>query len=143
MRTCAVLAAIVVAALAGCASDDTTVTVDDYLESLQEICRQTTAGLEELPEPPDEITVADFANEAATLLQDEADEVNELEPPDELDDDHRAFVRNTDEQATAWREVAEEPEALADVTTRIIELVGGRDDLAEEMDAPACRRSAA
>jgi hypothetical protein len=52
-------------------------------------------------------------------------------------------VRNTDEQADAWRSVAtvgENRERLDELTVRIGELIRGRNDLATEMAAPGCRR---
>ena len=63
--------------------------------------------------------------------------------PDDLADDHRAFVRNTDEQVTAWRSIAtvgDDSARLDELTVRIGELIRGRNDLADEMGATDCRR---
>lgn len=127
-------------ALVGCTSEPATVTADEFLVELQAICAETADGLDALPEPPEQISVTDFATEAATLLAGEADQIRRLDAPSELDDDQRAFVRNTDEQAAAWRTVADDQEELADVTTQIAELIFGRNDLADEMGATGCRR---
>lgn len=116
-----------------------------YLEELQRICAGTTAELDELPAPPDQITIADFAAEVASALTDEAEQVRQLEPPDELDADHRAFIANTDEQAAAWQSLGTTPEsdadALAEATTRVAELTLGRSDLAAEIGADDCVRA--
>ena len=132
-------------AVAGCG--DTTIESGDsaadlpYDEAMAGICVRTGARLADLPEPPDEISVTDFATEVAWILADEADSTRGLDAPDELDDDHRAFVANTDEQAAGWTVVAQiDEDAIGDEMTRIAELTLGRDDLAAEMGIPECRR---
>lgn len=150
-------AALVLAAGTVSSCDDagtTEVTVDDYRTELAAICTETADGLAALPTPPEQIPVAEFAVDAASLLTAEAEQVRQLDVPDELADDHRAFVQNTDEQAAGWRAVAESAAAgateadvaetdLVALTTRIGELQLGRDDLATEMGVDACRRSTA
>jgi hypothetical protein len=133
-----------VAATTACGSEPEPVTAEDYLRSLEEVCTATSAELQALPSPPEQISVADFASSAASALEDEATQAARLEPPDDLDDDHRAFLRNTDEQAAAWRAVAEggSDEDFVARTNEIGQLVLGRNDLTDEMGAPACRRGA-
>jgi hypothetical protein len=60
--------------------------------------------------------------------------------PADLAADHRAFVLNTDDQATAWRAIADDPSQIDASSTRIGELVRGRNDLVDEMGATRCRR---
>ena len=130
--------------LSGCASaPGEAVTVEEYRGALEAICTATTAELEGLPTPPDQIAVSDFASLAAEALTGEAQQVDRLDvPADEtLAGDHRAFVRNTLEQAAAWRAVASgAPEEIGASTDLVRGLVLGRNDLATEMGAPACRR---
>ena len=140
------LAAALFAALtlASCASEPAEVTDAEYLAELQAVCTATSAGLDALPDPPEQISVADFASEAARLLDAEAEQARRLDPPSSVADDHRAFIRNTDEQATAWRTLADGgTEDLDDVTTQVGQLVLGRNDLVDEMGAPDCRRGGA
>jgi len=137
---------IVLLVLAGCSDDDEpAVTEEAYLEQLQDICSETTAALDALPEPPEQITIADFADEAARALTVEAERIRQLEPPAELDDDQRALVANTDDQAAAWTALGETPgddaAALEAASTRIAELTLGRNDLAAEIGATACVRA--
>ncbi|MGB0113926.1 MAG: hypothetical protein WBP59_11945 [Ilumatobacteraceae bacterium] len=142
LTTVAVLAGVV---LGACGSEAPVVTEADHLADLQAICRETTTRLDALPEPPEQISVTDFATSAADLLESEAEQARRLDPPDSLADDHRAFIRNTDEQAVAWRTIADGGEAstdLVDLTTQVGQLVFGRDDLVVEMDAPDCVRGA-
>jgi hypothetical protein len=116
----------------------------DYLAELAAACTVAGSALDDLPTPPEEISPDDFATEVASVLEQEADAVRRLRPPADLADDHRAFIRNTDDQARAWRDVAAtvgtEPGAVNDLSTEILELSLGRDDLATEMGAEACRR---
>jgi len=67
--------------------------------------------------------------------------VRSLEVPEGIADDHRAFVRNADEQAATWRAIAiAADDELDELTVRVGELIRGRNDLVEEMGAPGCRR---
>ncbi len=132
----------------GCSDTVEPVTYADYLGELQAICTATTEQLLALPAAPEQIAVADLATSAAGLLDDEATRVGRLDVPsgddvpvDDLDGDHRAFVRNTQEQADAWRAVAVAgPDDLAESTQLIAQLVGGRNELADAMGAPSCVR---
>lgn len=153
-----VLAATLAAGLAaGCDPTPTgsEATADGYRSELAAICVETAAALDALPTPPEQIPVAEFAVDAASILTAQAEQVRRLAVPDELADDHRAFVRNTEDQAAGWRAIADSTAAgsgstdesavadsdLAALTTRIGELQLGRDDLATEMAVTACRRT--
>jgi hypothetical protein len=140
---------------AGCADAETPVTRADYLSDLQAICASTTAELEALPEPPELISVADFATSAADSLDREAQRVDRLvvpadgdsadeDPGADAEGDHRAFVRNTQDQAAAWRAISEVARSgsddIAASTELIAQLVGGRNELAEQMGAVECVR---
>jgi hypothetical protein len=138
----------VIVAGVGCSDTVEPVTYADYLTELQAICTSTSEQLLALPSAPEQIAVADLATSAAGLLDDEATRVSRLDVPsgddvpvDDLDADHRAFVRNTQEQADAWRAVAVAgPDDLAESTQLIAQLVGGRNELADAMGAPSCIR---
>jgi len=135
--------ALCIGLLAACASEPAEVTPADYLADLQSICVDTTATLDALPRPPEQISVADFATSAASALDNESERARALDVPDELSDDHRAFVLNTDEQAVAWRAIAtvgDDSARLDELTVRIGGLIRGRNDLVDEMGAAACRR---
>lgn len=134
------------AGLSACAGTATPEMTDEgYVTALTSICIETRRTLDELPEPPEQISIANFATEASNALAAEAEQVRLLVPPDDTADDHRAFIRNTDEQAAAWSEVgaiiAGDGEALAPIVTAIGELTLGRNDLALEMGVSACQRS--
>ena len=143
MSVRAIIIAVVLVTVASCASEPAPVTEADYLAELQSICVDTTAALDALPQPPEQITVAEFATSAAGALANESEQARSLEVPDDLDDDHRAFVLNTDEQAETWRAIAtvgDDSARLGELTVRVGELIRGRNDLADEMSAPGCGR---
>jgi hypothetical protein len=119
---------------------------DEYVAQLEAICASATDELLALPSAPDQIAVADLATSASLVLDDEAARVDRLAVPagddvplDDLAGDHRAFVRNTREQADAWRAVADTDD-LAAATELIARLVGGRNELARTMQVPGCVR---
>ena len=92
---------------------------------------------------PDGAGVAAFASTVADILTRQADAARALRPPSDLDDDHRAFVQNTADQAARWATLAttspEDAEQFGVIQTAILELTLGRDDLATDMDVPDCR----
>lgn len=137
------MVAVCLGLLGACASEPIEATPADHLADLQSICVDTTATLDALPRPPELISVTDFATSAAGALDNEAERARALDVPDDLADDHRAFVRNTDEQVIAWRAIAtvgDDSTRLDELTVRIGELIRGRNDLVDEMGATDCRR---
>lgn len=143
MRARLIVLAAALAVATACGSEPAPVTAQDYLADIQAICANTTATLDALPRPPEQISVADFATSAANALDDEAERARRLDVPDELAADHRALIRNTDEQTAAWRAIAatgDDTAQLGELTVRVGELIRGRNDLADEMGAPGCRR---
>jgi hypothetical protein len=133
--------------LAACGSDAAapsgSAQVDEYRAEMTDACGVTAAALDALPAPT-EGSMADFATEASALIADEAERLRVIEPPDDLDADHRAFVLNTDDQAASWAEVAATSATDSAALDRLVEEIGqltlGRDELAGEMGIDACRR---
>ncbi len=119
-------------------------TTADYLRQLEAICADTAAQLDALPDPPDGITITEFATQADSILTSEAEQVRELDPPEDLDADHRALVANDEDQAAAWSDLADAVTSgdseLSEITTLIASLNLGRSDLVTTMGAPACVR---
>ncbi len=152
VRRSVVLGSIVVGSvvtIAACSSDgDPEPTAASYLGALETVCAETATALAALPAPPDGISVTDFATQAGTVLRDEAESIRALAAPDDLDDDHRALIRNDEEQAAAWSDLAVaaggpdvDADSLDALTTTIAELNFGRNDLVTEMGAPSCART--
>ena len=132
--------------LNGCAaSDDPEPTAADYLVDLEAVCAATAARLDALPDPPDGITVTEFATQAGSILTEEAEQLRDLDVPADLDDDHRALIANDEDQAAGWSDLAEAASSgsaeLSEITTTIASLNLGRNDLVTQLGAPACVRS--
>lgn len=117
----------------------------DYRRAVEAICLDTSTARDALTEPAETDAVAEFARNVAALLNDEADAVRNIRPPDDLDDDHRAFVQNTADQAKRWTTLATTPPSdtatFGALTDEIAALSFGRDDLAAEMLLNACQRT--
>ena len=145
VRVRSILVGVCLAATACGSEADDPVGFDDYVVQLEAICASATDQLLALPSAPDQIAVDDLATSASLVLDDEAARADRLTLPeddvplDDLEGDHRAFVRNTREQADAWRAVANTDE-LAAATELIAQLVGGRNELARSMQVPGCVR---
>jgi hypothetical protein len=143
----AVVAAVAGLLVAGCGeSSPTPVTLEGYLSALESICATTNAEFDALPAPPEQISVENFATRAAETLDQEAARAGRVAVPrdDAVRADHRAFVRNTEQQADAWRAIAEAAAAGTDVgpsADLVRQLVLGRNDLALSMGAPRCTRA--
>jgi hypothetical protein len=145
--TTALIAAVAigVSGFAACSgADDPEPTVDEYVVELEAICVDTTAQLDALPDPPDGITITEFATQASSILTSEAERVRALDVPGDLDDDHRALIGNDEDQAAAWTDLTEavagDGTELTEITTLIASLNLGRNDLVTAMGAPACVR---
>lgn len=117
----------------------------DYRRAVEAVCTTTSNARDQLAEPIETADVAEFAGNVAELLNDEADSIRTIRPPDELDDDHRAFVQNTADQAKRWTTLATTPPtdtaAFGSLTDEIAALSFGRDDLAAQMQLLACQRT--
>ncbi len=133
-------------AIGACAdASDPAPTAAEYLGQLEAVCAETASQLAALPDPPDGITVTDFATQASSILTGEAERLRGLDAPADLDDDHRALIANDEDQAAGWTDVAAaatgDSATLAEITTTIQSLNLGRNDLVTELGAPGCVRS--
>lgn len=132
--------------LAGCASEPpANLEPAEYRAELARICGASFAEQDSVPRPADSGGAADFAIAVSDILDREAERTRDVLAPDDLDDDHRAFVQNTQDQADAWRELALTDPADAgtygSIGDTILALSLGRDDLATDMSLPECARN--
>ncbi|MGI9644887.1 MAG: hypothetical protein ACR2O6_06210 [Ilumatobacteraceae bacterium] len=146
-RPSAIAALLLAAAVIGCTEETARdVTPTEYRASLAAICATTDVRLEAVEGPPESADVATFATTVGEALGDEADLARELTVSDGSEEDHRAFVRNTDAQSAAWSNLAatapDDP-AFADLAREIGELTLGRNDLSAEMGVDGCIRTPA
>jgi len=114
-----------------------------YRSQLGAVCERTDQQQAALTDPVDAATTAVFAQQVAVILAAEANAIRALQVPADVDNDHRAFIQNTDDQARQWVTLAstsvDDPAAFGDVQTAILQLTLGRDDLAVVMNVDACR----
>lgn len=126
------------------AASDPEPTAADYVARLETICAKTVEQLDALPTPSTDVTVTEFSTQASVILGNEAEQIRSAKPPADLEDDHRALIRNDEEQAGSWADLAGtaggDDALFAEITTRIAELTLGRNDLVAEMGAPGCVR---
>ncbi len=145
MTVAAIVLAIVAATGAACTSDPPAAPTEaEYAAALTGICAQTADRLATLTQPDDVSAVGSFAAAVSDALRTEADRARDLVAPDALDADHRAFIRNADEQASAWEQLsATSPDApeFGELTREIGELTLGRNELVAEMGVAGCARS--
>ena len=141
-------AVAVVAASATACATESAVPVDPaaYRSELGAICEQTKQQQAALTDPVDAVTTVAFAQQVTVILTTEANAVRALQVPADLDNDHRAFIQNTDDQARQWTTLGstsvDDPAAFGGVQTAILQLTIGRDDLAVAMSVDACRSAA-
>ena len=138
-------AALVSGGLTACSDTATEEpTAGDYLIELEAICVETAAQLDAVPDPPEAITVTEFATQASSILTGEAERIRSLDAPDDLEADHRALIGNDEDQAAGWTDLAAaasgDAAAFSEITTAITSLNLGRNDLVTEMGAPGCVR---
>ena len=142
-------AAIVLVSLVttvGCTSAGGTGTVDgaEYVTAMEEICTTTSRRLEALPEPPEQIRPTDWAAEVAASLRAEATAADALVVTGDVRADHRTYVSTVGDLADAYDtlavSLADDPGSIGPVRDEITSLSLGRDDVAELLELPSCRR---
>ena len=146
MFAVAVTAMMAGISLGACSSEPAVVIDPDaYRDEMNRACVRSRESEQLLAAPADAAEVPAFARDVAALLRSESDAFRAIRPPTDFDADHRAFIQNTDDQASRWESLAAtspaDTEAFGALQTEILQLSLGRDDLASEIDVPACRRS--
>lgn len=115
-----------------------------YPAAVTDICAATDERLAELPAPGDGIAEADWAAEVSRALTAEADALGEIGTVSDVRDDHRAFIANTRDQAAQWSALSTaidsaDAERIDAARTGVLELSGGRIELAGELGIGGCR----
>jgi hypothetical protein len=105
MTRISILAALVLV-LAGCAGDDGP-SADEYREQATAICETATRDAAELERPEDDAaSVAEYATAAAEIREIEAVALDALEPPGELEAEHRRLVNASGAIVRSLRDLA-------------------------------------
>jgi hypothetical protein len=121
VRLCVALALSATAILAGCGgSDDDALSREELIESANEICRERVSAIESLQEDltdtpgENEEILADFARilpQVADEFRGMADDLGELSPPEDLEDQYELTLGRIDRVADELDRAAEEAEA--------------------------------
>lgn len=117
---------------------------DFYPAAVTDICAATDERLAELPTPGEGIAEADWADEVARVIESEADALGDVGTISDVREDHRSFIANTRDQAAAWSALSDAIEAgdadgVDTARTELLELSGGRIELASELGIGGCR----
>jgi hypothetical protein len=133
MRTAGrVTAAVAVLALAACGGGDggDQLTADEFRQQADAICGEFEGRLDELGTPESLDDLQGYVDDAVPILEEGTNRLDELQPPDELEEDwNRAMEVNRDQLDN----VRELQDAVADGDqARVAELLQQSDEVREE-----------
>jgi hypothetical protein len=133
MRTAGrVTAAVAVLALAACGGGDggDQLTADEFRQQADAICGEFEGRLDELGTPESLDDLQGYVDDAVPILEEGTNRLDELQPPDELEEDwNRAMEVNRDQLDN----VRELQDAVADGDqARVAELLQQSDEAREE-----------
>jgi hypothetical protein len=136
------LAALTIGA-AACGGGSDTLSEDDYINELEDICSRADGDLRDIEDPEDFRAIVDAADDAISITSDAIDDINELEPPDDLEGDHEDFVAALEDVVSGFEELRdaaddEDEEALSQAGENIAEASADADNVAEDLDADDC-----
>jgi hypothetical protein len=139
------LAALTIAT-AACGGGSDTLSEDEYLDQLQDLCRQVNGDLEDLEGPEDAEDyrgIVRLGEDAKDITSEGLEELQDLKPPEDLEADHEDYVASiertldlTDDFIAAAED--EDDEALGEAFTDLEEEDAERDEIAEDMGADDC-----
>jgi hypothetical protein len=136
------LAALTIAT-AACGGGSDTLSEDDYINELEDICSRADGDLRDIEDPEDFPDIVDASEEAISITSDAIDDLNELEPPEDLEGDHEDFVGALEDVVSGFEELRdaaddEDEEALSQAGENIAEASADADAIAEDLDAEDC-----
>jgi hypothetical protein len=136
------LAALTIAT-ASCGGGSDTLSEDEYLDELQDLCLQVDGDLEDLGEPEDYRDLARLGEDAREIIEDGLADIQELVPPDDLEADHEDYVasieRTIDLTGDFIAAAEDEDEAeLTDLSVEIEDEEAEREEIAEDIGADDC-----
>ena len=132
--------------LAGaCGDDEPRLTAAEYRERADEICRETSSELREIPDPVGPEDILPTFERAAPLTSAQLEDLRALNPPEELEEAHDDAMAALDEQVSLTEDAIErlrdgEPavDVVNDVVARVDELDRRADELALELGLRVC-----
>lgn len=145
-RSLAAVAAAAVLGLAACGGGidaPSTMSEDDFVDELGDICSDTERDLDRIDEPADLAGLEDAAAEAIEVLTETQERLAELVPPEDLANDFDDFVDNVDDQLKALADLEEagrdgDEAAANEVSAELGELSQRRSDLGDDLGVDEC-----
>lgn len=131
------------ALLAGACGGGSSVSTEDFIDDLEDICRDIQRDIDDLGDPEDYAALEDLSKDAQDIFDDGVDRLEELEAPEDLQNDFEDFIAIVADNAEAADDMAkaagdEDDDAIAEIGDRLEELKADRNDLAEELGADRC-----
>jgi hypothetical protein len=119
------------------------VSAEDFVDDLEDICRDLERDLDRLDEPDSYESLADLARDARDLIEDALDEMADLEVPEDLQRDMDDFLELVEENSDIIRDLgraaADQDDAtIADLNDRLATVREDRNEVAEDLGADRC-----
>jgi hypothetical protein len=118
-------------AAAGCGGDDR-LTREELVEEADATCADFDQRIEEIDEPESPEDIERYVQEIRPIVEEGTDELAELQPPEELEDEYDQWIQETRSAIDMFDEL-EEAAASGD-EQRIQEVLQGAGDGGEEAD---------
>jgi hypothetical protein len=143
-RTLVAVATAAAFAVAACGSDGpSTLSDEDFVEQMGDICSDTERELDRIDEPQALGDLDETAGEAIEVLTDTRERLSDIEPPEDLAADFDDFLENVDDQLAALADLQqagadEDGEAVDAASADLGQLSQRRSDLGEELGVDEC-----
>jgi hypothetical protein len=143
-RTLVAVATVAAFALTACGSDGPgTLSEDDFVEEVGDICSDTERELGRIDEPEALADLEDTAAEAIEVLTDTRERLADISPPEDLAADFDEFLENVDDQLAALADLQEagadeDEQAVNDASDELSQLSQRRSDLGDDLGVDDC-----
>lgn len=119
-------------AAAGCGGGDDRLTREELVEQADATCADFDQRIEEIDEPKSPEDIERYVQEIRPIVEEGTDELDSLQPPEELEDDYDQWIQETRSAIDMFDEL-EEAAASGD-EQRIQEVLQGAGEGGEEAD---------
>jgi hypothetical protein len=119
------------------------ISTEDFIDELEDICRDIERDLDRLDEPDSYETLAALAGDARDIIEDGLDAMNELEVPEDLQRDVDDFLELVEENSDVIRDLGraaadQDDAAITEANDRLAVVRDDRNEVAEDLGADRC-----
>lgn len=119
------------------------VSAEDFLDELEDICRDIERDLDRLDDPDSYESLAALAGDARDIIEDGLDAMNELEVPEDLQRDVDDFLELVEENSDIIRDLGraaadQDDAAITEANDRLAVVRADRNEVAEDLGADRC-----